>query len=1191
MIYLKKIEVYGFKSFADKLQLQFDQPVTGIVGPNGCGKSNVSDAIRWVLGEQSTKTLRGKHMQDLIFAGTDARKSMSYCEVSLFIDNSTRVFPIEMDEIIISRKLYRNNDSEYLLNRNVVRLKDITELLRSVGLGKEGYSIVGQGRMDAILNARPIDRRGIFEEALGISQFRLKKVDTERKLEKTKVNMDSLSILSQELEKQIAPLTRQANSARKYLDLYQKLRYDEINAYIYNYDHASQHKSDCRLKLRGLAEENNIKESRYVQVDEQYSQMLYEITNLDATLAQLREKHLSLAVDIERLTGDKKVIRERYNGNQTDINNHKATAEQYKEDIDVLEQKVAQDKQAVSDREQELGILESDLASLDLQFAQTARDTDHAKVSLDNELGRADSIFSTVSACNIDLATLTAEKAQHNTRLSQLATNKQNLMSKLSDLSGAEGTLLSSYNRAQDVRVSLAQQIDELSHSTKQLEFEVFTHNKEVLAASQDFASEKGSIDLLSDFATNYKGYYASVASLMQDAKYDANLSSRAKGVVANLIEVAPTYVAAIETALGSKLQNVVTANEQDAKYLIQYLNEHKYGRATFLPISSMKRQTIGKRDILQESGVVDIAVNLVKFDEQYDSVFQSLLGGYVVVDSYDNAVKLSRKYNYSYRMVTLAGEYLATDGSIEGGSSRNQRTSLLTYDSQLAVHREKLATLATRLESVEADHKAMTDRLSSDKKQLSSLRDQLVSVELEIATGRERIESSNIINNSDKTRLLEIEQEHDSILARLEEISIIVADIETKLSRLSLDDIESKANIVKYRELYENGMQSKDTLAETISSKKYRHATLTSNIEALGKTIGSTLVDIVKLESSLKGKLEYIQQLEDAQAILVEALSSDIEDKGQQQQLDEVLAQLANAEQLKVEMGDAHAKLGDERMALSVELENIRGSIAREEYILEQIDYDLAELQSRVQDEYNITYSAAMELKDDSYNSEGSKERISELKQAISKLGYVNVNAIEELQAVKERFGGIDEQMNDIKKAEADLKNILKQLTNEIQVRFTEGMDKINSNFQECFTELFGGGRARLTLDVDDAKDALDYGVEIEAQPPGKKLQNISLLSGGERTLTAAAILFAILKLHPMPFCVLDEIEAALDDANADKIAKYIRKFSQSTQFIVITHKKPTMENADVLYGVTMEEKGVSKIVSVKLSDAVNDI
>lgn len=1190
MIYLKKLEVYGFKSFADKLQLTFDQPITGIVGPNGCGKSNVSDAIRWVLGEQSTKMLRGKNMQDLIFAGTDQRKSMSYCEVSLFMDNSTRVFPLEMDEIIISRKLYRNGDSEYLLNRNVVRLRDIQELLRSVGLGKEGYSIVGQGRMDAILNARPVDRRGIFEEALGISRFRLKKVETEKKLEKTKINMDSLNILSKELEGRINPLVKQANNARKFLEFRDQLRYEEINTYIYNYDHASQHKHNSRLKLRGLSEESNIKEARYVEVDALYSQMLQDITNLDSKLADLRQKHVTLAVDIERKSGDKKVIREKFNSCQAEINNNLATIEQYKSDIAELEIKVSEDKTGLDARQKDIEVLNGELSQLNSQFAQLAREVEHVRKSLDNEQARADSLYSSQSAGNITHATLTSEQGQHNARLAQLANHKQELMNKLSALSGTEGALLANYDKAQESKIALSSEIDDLSTAVKQLEFDVFAHNKVVTSASQQLASEKGSIELLSDFANNYKGYYASVASLMQDAKHNNALSSRIEGVVANVIDVAPDYVTAIETALGNRLQNVITANEQDTKYLIQHLKDNKYGRVTFLPIASMKPQTISG-EILSETGVVGVAVNLINFDSKYSSVFHSILGGIVIVDNYDNAVALSRKYRYSYRMVTLAGERIATDGSIEGGSSQNGRSSLLTYDSQLSARKGKLAELTEHLRTVEAEHKMLTDKLSADKKQLSKLRELLVSTELEIATGRERIESSNLINNSDKTRLQQIEAERDEILARLDAISGELSQLDIKLNRLALEEIESKANLIKYRELLDTKSQAKDVMAETISSKKYRQATLSSNIDMISKTINGNLVDIVKLESTLKGKLEYIAQLKDAQNILQEALVSDGADMSQQQQLQDVVAQLDSSEQLKTELSDSHTALGDERMQLSVELENIRGIIAREEYILEQIDYDLNELQERVYLEYGVTYSEAMLQKDEEYNNEGGKERITQLKQSMARLGDVNVNAIYELDEVREKFGNIDEQLADMRKADSDLRDILKQLTVEIQTRFEAGMEQINNNFKSCFRELFNGGNARLILDSDESKDILEYGVEIEAQPPGKKLQNISLLSGGERTLTAAAILFAILKLHPMPFCVLDEIEAALDDSNADKIAKYLRKFSESTQFIVITHKKPTMENADVLYGVTMEEKGVSKIVSVKLNEAVATI
>lgn len=1188
MIYLKKLEIYGFKSFADKLELRFDQSITGIVGPNGCGKSNVSDAIRWVLGEQSTKMLRGKSMQDIIFAGTDSRKSMSYCEVSLFLDNATRIFPIEMDEIIISRKLYRNGDSEYLLNKNIVRLKDIQELLRSVGLGKEGYSIVGQGRMDAILNARPEDRRAIFEEALGISRFRVKKVETERKLEKTKINMDTLNVLATELERQIAPLTKQAAAAKKYLEIRDQLRYHEINSYIYNYDNSSVMKDSCRKKLEGLQEEYSLRESQYAEVNETYDRLFHEINNIDATLSQLNEQRLTLAIDIERQSGDKKLIAERHANVNAEIDKNNETIAQLNADIQELDQKVVDGQTILANRREELVALEVDLQSNNENFADLSHEVDSIRSNITSIQSQLESVTQQLSQCTVDKASNSAEMAQHKSRLAQIDEQMQKLTAKLSQLSGEEGKLLARYDQSRNQRTELSANIEQLSAKIKNQEYEIFEHNKVLLSAQQQLASEKGSIELLSDFANNYKGYQVSVQSLMHAAKTDSQLASRIKGVVANLIKTDERLVVAIETALSNRLQNIVTANEEDAQYLINHLKANNYGRATFLPMTSMKSRHIDRAEILKEHGVLDLAVNLVTYDKQYDGVMQSLLGGIIIVDSYENAIRLSRKYGYVHRMVTLAGERISVDGSIEGGASKSNKASLLSYESQLSARRDRLITLTAQLEQIQSDHKEMTDTLSDDKRQLSAWQKQLGKLEVDIATDRERIESSSIINNSDKQSIMSLQEERYNIDNRLEVLRANIDNHDKVVSKLSLDETELKIALTTQSQLLDSKTSARDTLNETISSKRYRLGTLKSNIDLSSKAIDGYLIDIHKLQSTLEQRVTYGKQLVEASQLLGQSLEQDGNSDARQSRLEELTEAIRSTDQIKLDLNTNFQMISNQRTQLSGELESLRGAIDKEEYILVKIDEDLMLLQQRVQEEYDITYSAAMEYKDENYDPSNSKELIGQLRMSMQRLGYVNVNAIEELETVKTRFGGIDEQLEDLRRADKDLREILKQLTTEIQSRFEVGMEQINENFKQVFRELFNGGNAKLSLDKDENKDVLDYGVDIEAQPPGKRLQNISLLSGGERTLTAAAILFAILKLSPMPFCVLDEIEAALDDSNAFRIAKYLRNFAESTQFIVITHKKPTMENADVLYGVTMEEKGVSKVVSVKLNDAI---
>ncbi len=1188
MLYLKKIEMYGFKSFADKIELKFDQPITGIVGPNGCGKSNVSDAIRWVLGEQSTKTLRGKSMQDLIFNGTDSRKSMGYCEVSLFMDNSTRIFPIEMDEIIISRKLYRSNESEYLLNRNTVRLRDIQDLLRNVGLGKEGYSIVGQGRMDAILNARPEDRRAIFEEALGISRFRVKKVETERKLEKTHINMDNLNVLNKELERQVEPLRKQSVNAKKYLELYDKLRYNEINAYIYDYDNASQRKHDCRVKIQGLQEEFAYKTQCAEEVEKQYEQLFKELSSIDETLSKLHEKHMKLAVMLTERKGKKDVVNEKIISLDKEIKMVATQIQQYNQQIDELKNGVIDSQALVKKCEEEQSSLEVERQQLNEKLQNINSESDRLQEELDKCTEKLQHTLRENADFGRTQASLNTEKETLLRRLAVVESQQTEIAQRLDSLSDEEKQLLQHFDEVTEQRKQIIPQIDKLKTDIKQGELQLLELTRVADKHQQEVSSQQGSMRMLTDFANNYRGYQASVQNLMQDTLRNPQLKSRICGVVANLLTVEEKYQLAIETALGARLQNVVTRNEQDTKYVIEYLKANVYGRVTFLPISSMKARYIEKQQVLNERGVLGVACDLVQFDSQYTSVFRSLLGSILVVDTFDNAVTISKKYGYIHRMVTLTGERIANDGSMEGGSKKTNNSSLLSYDTQIKQASEKLKQLEEKFAAALNEKKQAQQQLDEQRQKLAALIGQLQQLDIEYATQREKIEKSNVLNSNDKQTYLKLNSEQQEIQGRLEDIEKLSVTAVSGASKLSDSEQKYTEKIEQIRNLLMARNEAKEKLKDVIASKSYRIGVIRTNSESAQNQITRNNREIVAIGDRINERNTYSEQLRAAVSLLYDELSRTEGGDEQEQEVAKTAEAIKNADLTKADLNKRYQEAGEERMRLGTETENIRGAIDKEQYILERIDLDLEEMQQHINDDYGITYSAAMQFKDDNFDASNCKQVISDLRTAINKLGYVNVNSIEELKQVEERYGDITTQLNDLKQAESDLQDILKELTVEIEARFEKGMEEINDNFKVVFRELFNGGNAKLTLDRDETKNSLDYGVEIEAQPPGKKLQNISLLSGGERTMTAAAILFAILKLHPMPFCVLDEIEAALDDANAERIARYLRKFSTSTQFVVITHKKPTMENADVLYGVTMEEKGVSKIVSVKLTEAI---
>ncbi len=1189
MLYLKKVEMYGFKSFADKVELKFDQPITGIVGPNGCGKSNISDAIRWVLGEQSTKNLRGKQMQDLIFNGTDTRKSMSYCEVSLFFDNTTRLFSIPMDEIIISRKLYRNNESEYLLNRNVVRLKDILQLLRGVGLGKDGYSIVGQGRMDAILNARPEDRRAIFEEALGISSFRVQKVDTERRLEKTRTNMQQIAILMEEMKRHLPDLKRQSTIAKKYIEIYDELRLCEINAYIYGYDNASKEKEEGKKLLEGLKEEYNLRESQFAEINERHDEAFHRRNNVDAEIAALRDKQVSLAVEVQRSVGEKDLIRERINNCERDIQANEEAIASDTQEIERLMRINEETSALLVRRNEEKQSLEKEIGSANEQFADVNKRVEDVNERTETLRKKLDEAIRAVAEVQNKVVALQTEKETLCERLEQITRNEEELTQKLKETAGEEGDLLGQYDKLRKEKESLEASLRKATQQIKEEEFRQFNLNKELTRRQQAYSGEKGGIDMLQDFAANYRGYQPTIQYLMNDAKRDKALASHICGSVGDLIKVEPKLQTAIEAALGGRLQNIVTETEEDVKYLINYLKINDYGKATFLPVSSMKPHGIERAEVLDEKGVLGIASELISFDKHYDNVMESLLGGVVVVDTFDNAISISRKYRYAHRMVTLTGERVSNDGSLEGGSNRKQSGSgILSYETELAERKEKLAVLLKELQQTEAEKTQSDALLAQLRGNASKLNDRLNALKVDIATAKERIETSNTLSNSDKKNVLQLAGEREKIAARLTQIDVSLKKVEIRAKELDAAEKQLREKSDHVREIVQMEISAKDAVSASLSDKRYRLAVLTANIEVAEKDIKTNTDAVASLRDGIRSREAYVSQVRLAIDGLYAAMNENVTDSNLQEEMSALLEQIKQSDTLKAQLEQDYQFLTEERTRLSNELGELRGTIDKQDYIINKIDDDLLALQQRVQEEYGITYSAAMQYKDENYDNVAGKERISELKVQIQSMGHVNVSAIQELEVEQGRYDDLVAQMDDLQKAESDLKNALGELEGDIQSRFTDGMEQINDNFKVIFRELFNGGNARLYIDRDLTKPALDQGIEIEAQPPGKKLQNISLLSGGERTMTAAAILFAILKFNPMPFCVLDEIEAALDDANAERISKYLRKFSASTQFVVITHKKPTMEHSDVLYGVTMEEKGVSKIVSVKLTDAI---
>ena len=1193
MITFKEIEMAGFKSFADETHINFDGGITAIVGPNGCGKSNVSDAIRWVLGEQSSKALRGKSMQDVIFAGTEKRKKLSYCEVSLIFDNTNKWFNIEYDEVVITRKLYRSGESDYQINRKPCRLKDIRDLLYDSGIGKDGYSIIGQGRVEEIIQSKPEERRAIFEEAAGIAKYKARKVETENRLERVRDNLSRAGDIIGEVERRLGPLKKQSEDAKKYLEYRDILKNLEINAYIYQYDHAAQTKDEINEKLQGYRDNLNILENSLQTEQAKYDKSLNEINQLDKKASELHEQVLHNTVTLEKKQGDTRLLNEqtRYLKEQLDRLNN-----EYENYTLEYNQKMALIQSAISLRDEEkenLNNLYSQSQELSEKYLQLIDELtksegekeENQRAMIDN-LSKLTDIKSNLSAYIAKRDTMRENINQDRIKLNDLNDDRDSIEQEFTKLK----IDLDNIQKSRDIKTDNIAKINQKMQSINQNIDEL---NSRIYALKTSISNDTNRKNILSNLQADFEGYQFAVKRLLQEGKNNPKLNSAIKGVVGNIISVEPKFQQAIEIALGGSIQNIVTKDENDAKVLINYLKEMKLGRATFLPISAVKPRSISSSDkvYLTSTGCLGIASELVKTDAIYKPVIESLLGSTVVCDNLDNAVAIAKKSNYSFRIVTLEGDVLSPQGSMSGGSKKSNDSSLLSKESEIK-------NLTQNIEDKTKELQADETQLNSYVSALNKLKELLDNENASLQSLNNEFYSKNTKLESIEQNLNAIEEDIFSLSSQLKIAENIVTDLETKINSIDKVELEYATSQAKVGEInddnknaYEELKQKRDEYQDNMMQLRIQIASIEEKIRSLNKDIESYSADIENVKKSLErveSELSSQQKVYDEAVNINRTQNEDTEIEEIKQTIEELNTKLSQFDEFKQTLMKELKDLDDKKSVLSNDIARLNNKIYQEETRLQKVDLDIENMQERIFEEYEMTYNDCLPFKDqdENFDIKDVMIRISKTKNQITSLGYVNINAIEEYKTEGARYEEMTAQIDDLKKAEEDAVKIIKDLSAEMLEKFNTEFVKIQENFTKVFKELFGGGNARLEL--LPSEDPLTAGVEIIAQPPGKVLQQISLLSGGEKTMTAIAILFAILKLKPMPFCFLDEIEAALDDANIERYARYLKRFSDDTQFIVITHRKPTMELADSLYGVTMEEKGVSKIVSVKLSDAV---
>lgn len=1187
----KKLEVFGFKSFADKLEVKFSDGVTAIVGPNGCGKSNVADSIRWVLGEQSAKLLRGSSMQDVIFNGTEKRKSLSFCEVSLFFDNKDKqLFPnLDYDEVVISRKLYRSGESEYYINKSQCRLKDITDLLRDGGMGREGYSIIGQGRIDELLSAKPEDRRTIFEEAAGISKFKARKADAERKLGRTRENITRINDILAEKSRLLDPLTKQAEAARKWLDLRDRLKNYEINTYIYQYESASNAKEIINNRLTGVEEEIGLREKECDAATEKYNEAASRLNSVDRDIDARREELLNLTVGMEKQAGEVKLLNERlgYLNQQNDKlkNENSELNKQYLETIDLTEQ---------GEREKEIRV--NALSALRIQNEKTNNEYLAVVEELTAGEGEVEANHRAVleamdklTDIRSNMSRLLAEKEGLASRVDELnarlAVTNQNIAAVQSDESAVNEEV-----KALGVRRGEAtSRIDGLYEKNNENVAVLNRLSSELEGLNADFYMIKSRVKMLKEIREAYDGYAAGVRNLLSEAKTDAKVRDRIEGVVADLIQVDPKFETAIEMALGGALQNIVTRNEYDAKALIDYLKIRRMGRVTFLPISSVKPRSLD-REYQGKSfpGCFGVASDLIGYDRKYDNVMRGLLGNTVIAEDIDTAIAVAKKTGYAFKIVTLDGDIVNPHGSITGGSKKTEVSSFISRDRELKEQSERFEAIEGEIKTKTARRDELNDRHTELQQTLKAERESLHALEVEYAAKSESLHKI-------RDRLEEIKADASAIAGEAEAHTARITEIETDIN--SVGELENLIRTKKQtasdsgqerQQQFDALRRDRDRLHEALTSGRMKSASAEAELTALGNDIERLKANSLRLAERIEENSSQIVINDETIADVnreLDALTAGAgsADDGRVRKL---RAQLGDLDSYKQRLQDDRAEMDAKRIELMNLLQQLHENANKEKMLLLKVDTDIEQMQERVMEEYKLEYADCLPFREENYDLEKGIAESNRIKRQMNNLGHVNIDAIEQCKEIYNSYHEMDVQREDLIKAEADLVQIIGELSGEMLTRFTEKFAQIRANFTKIFTELFDGGTADLVL--LESENPLEAGIDIVAQPPQKKLQSISLLSGGERALTAIAILFAILRLKPMPFCVLDEIEAALDDANAGRFAKYLRRFSEETQFIVITHRKPTMELADNLYGVTMEEKGVSKIVSVKLSDAV---
>ena len=1181
-MYLKSIEIHGFKSFANKIVFKFHNGITGIVGPNGSGKSNVADAVRWVLGEQRIKQLRGASMQDVIFSGTELRKPLGYAYVAITLDNSDHQLAIDYDEVTVARRIYRSGESEYLLNGTICRLKDVNELFYDTGIGKEGYSIIGQGQIDKILSGKPEERRELFDEAAGIVKFKRRKVAAQKKLEDEKQNLIRVNDILSELEKQIGPLEKQSEVAKVYLKKKEELKTLDVNVFLLENVRLQEQLKAADEKYAIASGDLQSTSEQYEKIKEEYEQIQGQIEMLDETIEQSRSMLTDTSVLRGKLEGEINVLKEQIKSAKSNeehlLSRKEAVQKEIDEksgdkagilaDKDVIDKQVAEIENSRNEAREKLLAVQNKIEELNNNIESgknTIIDALNSRATIKTKLGRYDTMTEQINI----------RKAELTSRLLRIKSDEAQQEAEMKKMQGE-------FEKINDIIRNLNDAITSKEEQLSLMKEELSAKDQKLRDTQVSYHQEKSKLEALSNLTERYEGYGGSVKRVMEQKDKEKGII----GVVADIIKVDKKYETAIETALGGNIQNIVTDDEETAKRMIAFLKQNKGGRATFLPLTSITNpQEFKNPEALKEKGVIGMADELVHIEDRYKNVAKAMLGRIVVVDNVDNAVKIARKFDYGIRMVTIEGELLVPGGAISGGAFKNN-SNLLGRRREMEELEAKVKKLLKEIDSILEDIAQTKENrnklrlaIEEDKSALQKKFIEQNTARLNVIKAQERKEEASEGSMELKAEEREIENQIQEIRINKEAIQKELSDSEELEKQVEIQIKEFQAQLEEKRleESEESAhVASWDLEVEKMLQQQGFHQ---QNVDRINGEIARYAAEMAEIEEGLKQCVEDIANKENNITEIEQTIAaSHTTQSDAELKLKDDIAKKEELTAKQKNFFTDRETLAERMTALDKEVYRLNAQKEKFQEMLEgQINY--------MWDEYEITLSDASNLRNEEMTDlSAMKKEISSLKDQIKKLGDVNVNAIEDFKNLMERYTFLKTQHDDLVEAEKTLEGIIEELDTAMRKQFNEKFAEISREFDKVFKEMFGGGKG--TLELIEDEDILEAGIRIIAQPPGKKLQNMMQLSGGEKALTAIALLFAIQNLKPSPFCLLDEIEAALDESNVSRFARYLHKLTKNTQFIVITHRRGTMEQVDRLYGITMQEKGVSTLVSVNLID-----